>query len=157
VRLVVLCVGTPRATHITSAIREYEERAARYFRLEVIEVPAARYHGGDPGQARLEEAESLSRRMPATLASWALTREGTAMSSRELADELGRVATYGEQGICFLIGGAFGLNDALAQSCQRRMSLSALTFPHDVARLILAEQIYRAGTILRGEPYHKGV
>jgi 23S rRNA (pseudouridine1915-N3)-methyltransferase len=69
---------------------------------------------------------------------------------------LQRHATHGSAGAAFLIGGALGLADEVLRAADRRMRLSTFTFPHDIARLMLAEQLYRAGTIVRGEPYHKG-
>lgn len=78
------------------------------------------------------------------------------MTSRELAVALGDMATYGHAGAVFVVGGAFGLDEAFVGRRKRAVSLSSMTLPHDLARLLLAEQLYRAGTILRGEPYHKG-
>ena len=155
-RLVILAVGSPRDRAIASAVRDYEERARRYFRLEAVEVPAATAHGGDAFRARQEEAGSLVRRLPPRLEVWALTRSGTALDTRDLARELEERATYSRPGIVFVIGGAFGLGDEIVDRADRRLSLSAMTLPHDLARLFLAEQLYRVGTILRGEPYHKG-
>jgi 23S rRNA (pseudouridine1915-N3)-methyltransferase len=155
-RLVVLSVGSPRDSSIAAVIGEYERRAARYFRFESVAVPMATGHGGDPDRARGEEGKALLRRLPSGLETWGLSRSGTALSSRELADRLADMATYGGPGIAFLIGGAFGLGEKVLAHCSRTFSLSRLTLPHDLARLLLAEQLYRAGTILRGEPYHKG-
>jgi len=155
-RLVVLAVGTPRDRGMGELIREYETRAGRYFRLDTIEVAAATGVGGSPRAVRTREADDLRKRMPVGLDTWALTRDGTEIGSRELAGTLSDMATYGRPGVAFLIGGAFGLDGELVQRCSRSLSLSRLTLPHDMARLILAEQLYRAGTILRGEPYHKG-
>ena len=155
-RLVVLAVGSPRDRRMADLIREYESRAARYYRLEVVEVAAATGVGGSPPEARGREARALRKRVPAGLDTWALTRAGTETSSSELAGALSDMATYGHPGVAFLIGGAFGLDEDLVQESSRALSLSRMTLPHDMARLVLAEQIYRAGTIARGEPYHKG-
>jgi len=155
-RLVVLAVGSPRDRHMAGLIREYEARAGRYFRLEVIEVAAATGVGGSPRQARAREAQNLRKRTPADLDTWALTRGGAEIRSDELAGSLSDLATYGRPGVAFLIGGAFGLDEDIVKGSSRTLSLSRMTLPHDMARLILAEQIYRAGTIARGEPYHKG-
>ncbi|MDT8435287.1 MAG: 23S rRNA (pseudouridine(1915)-N(3))-methyltransferase RlmH [Gemmatimonadota bacterium] len=156
-RVLILAVGAPRNRALAAAIREYETRAGRYFSLEAIEVPAARTgRAAPPELVRRKEAEDLRQRLPADLRSIALTREGRPFTSRDLAGRLSDLATYGGAGIAFLIGGAHGLDAALREACERRLSLSALTLPHDLARLVLAEQLYRAGTILRGEPYHKG-
>jgi len=158
VRLVVLAVGSPRdrGRHIVRLIREYEDRASRYFRLEAVEVPAATGLGGSPPAARRREAEHLRHRVPSELDTWALTREGEELGSRDLARALADMATYGHPGVAFLIGGAYGLDEGLMRDCNRRLALSRMTLPHDLARLVLTEQVYRAGTILRGEPYHKG-
>ena len=78
------------------------------------------------------------------------------MSTRELADYIDGLATYGRPGAAFLVGGAFGLSREVRAGAARCMSLSEMTMPHELARLVLTEQLYRAGTILRGEPYHKG-
>ncbi len=155
-RLVIVAVGSPRDRAIAALLRDYEQRVGRYFRLEVIEVRAASGHGGDAERARDTEGRSIVRRWPTDLEVWAVTRAGSEMSSRDLADRLGELASYGEPGIAFVIGGAFGLAASVVERCRRSVSLSRMTLPHDLARLVLAEQLYRAGTILRGEPYHKG-
>jgi 23S rRNA (pseudouridine1915-N3)-methyltransferase len=155
-RLLVLAVGTPRDRNLSAAIAEYEARASRYFRLETAEVPAGAGGGAAPDAVRSREAERLKKRIPEGLDTWALTRGGDEIGSRDLADVLSDMATYGHPGVAILIGGASGLADDLIRSSTRRISLSRLTLPHDMARLVLAEQLYRAGTIQRGEPYHKG-
>jgi 23S rRNA (pseudouridine1915-N3)-methyltransferase len=78
------------------------------------------------------------------------------MDSRELATYLDRHAVRSSAGVAFVIGGAFGLDPAVLKVARRALSLSSMTLVHEMARLVLAEQLYRAGTILRGEPYHKG-
>lgn len=153
-RLALVAVGRPKEPHVAALIRDYETRAGRYFRFSSIEVPAT--PGADARSVRAGEAEAIRKRIPDGLDAWALTRTGRQLGSRELAETVGDLATYSRPGVAFLIGGAFGLDDDLVRECSRRFSLSELTLPHELARLILAEQIYRAGTILRGEPYHKG-
>lgn len=152
----MLAIGAPRNPHMAAVIRDYETRASRYFRFEALAVPATT--GGDDSAVRVRarEAQSLRKRVPRGLDTWALTRDGTEASSRHLADTLSDMATCSHPGVAFLIGGAFGLDEVLVRECSRRLSLSRMTLPHDMARLLLAEQIYRAGTILRGQPYHKG-
>lgn len=102
------------------------------------------------------EGERLLSRVPPGVEVAALTRDGTPLSSRGLADWLQELAVGGHPGVAFLIGGAYGLHGDVLSRARRRVSLSAMTLPHEFARLVLAEQIYRAGTIARGEPYHKG-
>lgn len=155
-RIVVLCVGTPRDPHMSAAIREYETRAGRYFRFETLEVSPGGRGSEEAAVVRAREAEALLRRVPSGLERWAITRQGNEIGSRELAGIFSDMATYGRPGVALLIGGAFGLDEGLVAGCARRLSLSRMTLPHDMARLVLAEQVYRAGTISRGHPYHKG-
>ena len=155
-RVSVLGVGAPTDRWMDEAILEYERRVSRYFRFESAHVPAGAGPRATPGEVRRREAERLRSRIPDYLESWCLTREGKPISSVELARELGDMRTYSRPGVVFLIGGAYGLDEALRDDCTRSLSLSRMTFPHDMARLVLTEQLYRAGSLLRGEPYHKG-
>lgn len=153
-KLALAAVGSPRTPGVARAIREYEERARRYFRLEVAEIAAG--GAGDPSATRAREGRELLRRVPDGLRVFALTREGKALTSTGLARHLGQLATYGRPGAAFLVGGAHGLAPEVHEAADHRLSLSPMTLPHELARLVLTEQIYRAGTLLRGEPYHKG-
>lgn len=153
-RILILSVGAPREPALASAIREYETRAGRYFALDVVETPAG--GRGSPPSVRTREANELLRRLPEDLRCIALARSGTRVTSLRLAEILGEMATYGLPGAAFVVGGAFGLDDTVLRRADQRLSLSDLTLTHELARLLLAEQLYRAGTILRGEPYHKG-
>lgn len=156
-RVLVLSVGSPKQPGMVQSIRDYEARAGRYFALESIEVHPKKSGGKDPARVRRDEAEALLRRLPGDMESFALTRLGRSIDTRGLADHLKRVASYGPAaGAAFVIGGAFGLDETVVEKCRNSLSLSDLTFPHELARLVLAEQLYRIGTLLRGEPYHKG-
>jgi 23S rRNA (pseudouridine1915-N3)-methyltransferase len=155
-KLAVIVVGRPGRL-VREAIEEYERRAARYWSLDVVEVKGQKaLKGSDAVEVRAAESERLRAQVAAGLEIIALTRTGDSWSSERLARFLGELAVRGRPGAAFLIGGALGLSDELLRSADRRMRLSTLTLPHDVARLLLAEQLYRAGTIVRGEPYHKG-
>lgn len=150
----VVTVGRP-ARLLEPAIAEYEARAARYWPLETASVKAEK--GGKPdAEVKRAEAERLAGRVPDGFQTIALTREGKRWSSEKLARHLQGLALRSAPGAAFLIGGALGLGDALVSEADARLSLSDFTMPHDLARLVLAEQLYRAGTIARGEPYHKG-
>ena len=135
--IVVGRAGAP----LKDAILEYETRAGRYWKFNVIEVTS--------------EARLLAR-LPEHAQIVALTRTGQGMSSTDLADYLQDHALHSTPEVCFLIGGAFGLGPDILEQAQKRWSLSDATLPHEMARLVLAEQLYRAGTIVRNEPYHKG-
>jgi 23S rRNA (pseudouridine1915-N3)-methyltransferase len=156
VKVDVVVVGKVKGA-LADAVHDYEERTRRYWKLSVSEV-AAGAPGSDaaPERVRAAEAERIRARIADGLDVVALTRVGDGMGSRELAAYLGDLGTRSAPGVCFVIGGAFGLDDSVLRLARRRLTLSALTLPHEMARLVLAEQPYRAGTILRGEPYHKG-
>ena len=154
-KVTVVAVGAPEGTGVAGPIRTYEERAGRYFSLEVAELSAA--PGRLPAEEAMErEADALLDRLPGKAEVFALTREGKGISSRGLAGYLERLATYGRDGAAFVIGGAHGLAPRILEAADRQLSLSPMTLPHGLARLVLTEQIYRAGTILRNEPYHRG-
>jgi 23S rRNA (pseudouridine1915-N3)-methyltransferase len=157
VRVLVVVVGRVKGA-LAPVVEEYETRARRYWKLEVIEVPAGVRGGGDasPAPVLAAEGERILQRLPADLEVVALTRAGDEMASRELASYLGELGTRSAAGVAFVIGGAFGLNEGVLARARRRLSLSSFTLPHEMARAILAEQLYRAGTLVRGEPYHKG-
>ena len=143
-----------KAKSLAPVIRDYRTRAGRYWALEVMEVRQAR--GTVGAQVLRTEAISIRARLRPGFARVAVTRGGDHLSSPELARWLERLAEGPTPGVHFLIGGAFGLDEELRDACGFRLSLSALTLPHDLARLLLLEQLYRAGTILGNQPYHKG-
>jgi 23S rRNA (pseudouridine1915-N3)-methyltransferase len=110
---------------------------------------------GSPLVQRREEARRLRARIPDQAVRVAVTRGGSSWSSRALAD---RVAAWeaGARPVVVLLGGGTGLDTGLIEEAELRWSLGPLTLPHELARVVVVEQLYRAGTILRGEPYHKG-
>ena len=154
-RLTIAVVGKP-APLLAGAIAEYEARASRYWTLDAVEVREEKARKGAPlERVRAAESARLLERVPEGAELVALTRAGAAWSSTALARYLEALALHGRAGAAFVIGGAYGLSAELLRRAQHRLSLSALTLPHELARLLLAEQLYRAGTIARGEPYHK--
>jgi len=152
----VLTVGRVREAGLAAAIDEYENRLRHYFRFRSIEVAAARLPDDRADEAMTNEGESLLRRLPEGAELVALTRTGKRWSTRDLAKRIRDNQTYGGGAIAFAIGGAHGLGTEVLERATHRVALSAMTLPHELARLVLTEQLYRAGTILRGEPYHKG-
>lgn len=155
-KLIVAAVGRPRNAALAAAIEHYEERAARYWPLEVREVREETARGAGAAQVeqvRTKEAERLRARVDgATLV--ACDEQGRRMTSAVFAGYV-QEARDRARDIAFVIGGAYGLAESLVASAQLRLSLAPWTLPHELARLVLAEQLYRAGTIARGEPYHK--
>lgn len=151
----IVAVGRVRGA-LEDAVGNYEGRCARYWKFEVDEVAAGTRGQAGPEAVLEAEGERLLARLPSSGLVVALTRDGRPLSSRELASLLEREAVASTQEVAFVLGGAFGLSGAVLERARIRLSLSAMTLPHELARLVLAEQLYRAGTILRGEPYHKG-
>jgi 23S rRNA (pseudouridine1915-N3)-methyltransferase len=154
VRLVVAVVGKPRDRHLAAAIGEYETRAARYWPLAVAEVREASGRGVSAADARRKEGERLLERLPAGALVIACDETGDRLTSAEFATMLA-VARDAARDVAFVVGGAYGLDDAVRRAAARSIQLAPWTLPHELARLVLAEQLYRAGTIVRGEPYHK--
>ena len=150
----VAVVGKPRDRHLAAAIDDYETRAARYWPLEVAELREASGRGVSATDARAREGARLLERLPAGALVLACDERGDRLTSPQFAT-LVSGAREGAQDIAFVIGGAFGLADEVRSGAARVIQLAPWTLPHEMARLVLAEQLYRAGTIVRGEPYHK--
>ena len=153
-RLVLAVVGKARNPALGEAIRDYEVRAARYWPLDVHEVREERATGIPVEKVKEREGLRLTEKVPARAQTVACEIGGKALSSPEFAEFL-RAAREQERDVAFLIGGAFGLASDVSKSSSMRLSLAPWTLPHEIARLVLVEQIYRAVTIVRGEPYHK--
>jgi 23S rRNA (pseudouridine1915-N3)-methyltransferase len=154
-RVIVAAVGRPKDGALAAAIQEYENRAARYWPLDVVEVREERGGGGVAASVVMErEGERLRERIPAGATVVACDAAGEAMKSPAFARWLQQQRERARD-VAFVVGGAHGLAPALRDGATFRLSLSPMTFPHELARLMLAEQLYRAGTIVRGEPYHK--
>ena len=152
-KLIVAAVGKPRDAALAAAIEHYEGRAAKYWPLEVREVREASARGAAIAAVQAQEAERLVKRIDGA-AVVACDERGTTMTSTKFAEFL-RDARERARDVAFVIGGAYGLAESLRDRAQTRLALAPWTLPHELARLVLVEQIYRAGTIVRGEPYHK--
>ena len=153
-RLVVAAVGKPRDRHLAAAIEEYETRAARYWPLAVAEVREASGRGVSPADTKRREAERLLERVPEGALLFACDERGDRLTSPDFAALLVQARDTARD-VAFVVGGAYGLDDAVRRAAARSLQLAPWTLPHELARLVLAEQLYRAGTIARGEPYHK--
>ena len=151
--LVLLAVGKLRPSY-RDAVDDYLRRLGRHHSVREIEVREASRTPTVEAQRR-EEGERLQARLPAGGRLVALAREGTGWSSTDLAR---RLETWLREArpVALAIGGSHGLDPALVAAAPDRWSLGPLTLPHELARVVVAEQLYRASTILRGEPYHKG-
>lgn len=157
-KVTLLCVGAVKSS-LRSTIEEYEARIGRYWRFHVTEVVSGLGKGRKVDEDKVREIEE--GRLLAELPKGggevvALTRDGQTLGSRDLAQFMSDRALRSVQDVTFVIGGAFGLGKGIMNRASVKLSLSPMTLPHELARLVLAEQLYRAGTILRNEPYHKG-
>jgi 23S rRNA (pseudouridine1915-N3)-methyltransferase len=154
VQLLIIVVGRPRDAALAAASQEYERRAAHYWPMSVVEVKEESAKSRSPEFVREREGERILAQVPpgATLAVCA--EGGKAMTSPAFSTWL-QSARDEARDVAIAIGGAFGLSDAVVRSAALRLALAPFTLPHELARVVLAEQVYRAGTIARGEPYHK--
>jgi len=153
VKLRVVAVGRDRSGLFAPAAEEYAKRLGRYVKFELVEVPEARRHAGTP-RAKDEEGESLLARIGERERVVLLDERGTEETSEVFARRVARWLSRA-QDVALVIGGSDGLSDAIRARGEETLALSRLTLAHRLARVVLLEQLYRAMTILRGEPYHK--
>lgn len=152
-KLRIISVGRDRSGLFEPGVREYAARLDRYCRLDILELPEARKAQGIDRAICEEGAHILGKLRPGECCV-ALDERGQALTSAQFAAWLGRQQDAGRD-VCFCVGGANGLSEDVKRRADLALSLSALTLPHRLARLVLAEQLYRAFTLLRGEPYHR--
>lgn len=155
----VICVGRLKERFYLDAAAEYSKRLSRFCRLELTELPESRLPE-DPSAAEtiraLEaEAVSIEAKLPKSGVLVALCIEGRELSSPALAEQLNAYAVSGASAITFLIGGSVGLAERLKARADLKLSMSPMTFPHHLARIMLLEQLYRAFQIQAGTRYHK--
>ena len=153
-RFLIVSVGRPRDRALADVIHEYETRAARYWPLETKEVREEPARSSGPAIVREREGQRLLDACEgADVIACDVT--GSQMASDEFASWMRDRRERDGRDVAFLIGGAFGLSDVVRTRAQTALGFSRWTLPHELARLVLTEQLYRAGTIIRGEPYHK--
>jgi 23S rRNA (pseudouridine1915-N3)-methyltransferase len=153
VKVRVASIGKDRSGLYEPAVQTYAARLKHYTRFELLELPEAK-GAKTPEQSRQKEAEALlGKRGPQD---WvvALDERGQLLTSEELAAFVGK-AQNGSRDLLCIIGGDEGLDASVRQAAQLTLSLSRMTLPHRMARMVLVEQLYRAFTLLKGEPYHK--
>ncbi len=155
----VLCVGKLKESYWRDAVAEYAKRLSAFCRFTVIEVDEERLPDA-PSAAQIahtleEEGKRLLARIPRDALTVALCIEGKTVSSEMLSARLSLWALDGKSHVVFVIGGSFGLSDEVKNTAALRLSMSPMTFPHQLARVMLLEQIYRAFQIASGGKYHK--
>ncbi len=155
----IVYVGNIKDKYLADAAAEYEKRLRPLCNFAVIELPEERLPD-DPSPAEIRralslEADAIRAKIPKGSAVIALCIEGQTCSSEALACDLSALALTGQSAVAFLIGGSYGLDESLKRQADRRISMSPMTFPHHLARIMLLEQLYRAYQIQRGSKYHK--
>lgn len=159
VNISIITVGKLKEKYLKLGIDEFLKRLTAYAKMEIIEVPDEKapeqLSDLEMEQVKQKEGEKILSKISPDTYVIALAIEGKMKSSEELADSLDKLATYGKSKIAFVIGGSLGLSNEVLQRADEKLSFSKMTFPHQMMKLILLEQIYRAFRINRGEPYHK--
>ena len=154
-----VCVGRMREAHYIAAFAEYEKRLGALCRFELRELPETRLperpSDAEIAAALRREGEAIERSIPKVAFTVAMCIEGRQMPSEALAAALERTAASGCSRVCFIVGGSYGLDAEIKARSDLRLSMSQMTFPHHLARVMLAEQVSRALSINSGSRYHK--
>ncbi|AIQ66159.1 Ribosomal RNA large subunit methyltransferase H [compost metagenome] len=155
----LITVGKLKEKYLVQGIQEYAKRLTPYLKFQMIEVADEKapdtLSEAEVSGVKAREGERILAHVKEGAHVIALAIDGKLWSSEELAAEIDRLGTYGTSHVVFVIGGSHGLSDAVLSRAQQRLSFGRMTLPHQLMRLVLVEQIYRAVKINRGEPYHK--
>lgn len=158
-KITVIAVGKIKERFYREAVAEYEKRLGRYCKLEVIQVEDERTpdRAGEVmvTEIKRKEAERIRKHIREDAFVVTLEIQGRMYDSEEFAGEIEKLAVQGISHIQFIIGGSLGLHEEICKRADRAVSFSKMTYPHQLMRVILLEQIYRAYRIMNGEPYHK--
>ena len=155
----VICVGKLKEKYLRDASAEYQKRLSSLCRLSVVELPAEKL-SDNPSQKEIEaalfaEGRRILEKIPERAAVFSMCIEGKELSSEELSKKMFSLASQGFEKIVFVIGGSFGLSDEVKSLGKLKLSFGKLTLPHQLMRVVLLEQIYRAFSILNNSKYHK--
>ena len=157
--ITVICIGKLKERYWTAAIDEYSKRLKGYCSLDIIELKEARLpdKAGPAEELAVKEAEGEEILKKIKDNQYVITLEvkGKMLSSEKLAEKMGTLAIDGQSNVVFVIGGSLGLSAAVSKRANFKLSFSEMTFPHQMMRVILLEQVYRAFKINRNEAYHK--
>ncbi len=158
-RITIVCVGKLKEKYWKDAIAEYSKRLSRYHKLDIIELADEKtpetMSEAQEQEVKKKEGERILKSIKEDAFVVALAIEGKSLNSEQLADFMEKKAVSGVSHMVFVIGGSLGLSKDVIQRADDALSFSKMTFPHQMMRVILLEQIYRAERINRGEPYHK--
>jgi len=155
----LICVGKMKEKHYISAFDEYKKRLGAYCKFELCELTEQRL-SDNPSEKEIaaaleKEAIEIEKQIPNGAAVCAMCIEGEMKSSTELARCFEKWTGSGKSKFCFIIGGSYGLSQRIKDKADQKLSMSRMTFPHHLARVMVGEQIYRAFTIIEGSKYHK--
>ncbi len=154
-KLLILAVGHKMPSWITEGFSEYAKRMPREAKIELIEIkPEPRSSGKSPAQIMEAEAQRIRAALPASALCIALDEHGATPTTKQLSQQMQDWMRQGRD-VAFIIGGADGLHESVKHQAQHLMALSALTLPHGMVRVLLAEQLYRAHSLMHNHPYHR--
>ena len=157
--ITILCVGQIKEKYFRDAIAEYQKRLSRYCKLQIIEVADEKTNENaseaENDLIRKKEGERLLKHIKDSDYCITLEIDGKMLTSEGFSKEIDRLGLAGKSSLVFVIGGSIGLDTAVIKRSDYALSFSKMTFPHQLMRVILLEQIYRSYRIMRGEPYHK--
>ncbi|MBU3158900.1 23S rRNA (pseudouridine(1915)-N(3))-methyltransferase RlmH [Clostridium frigoris] len=158
-RITVICVGKIKEKYLRSAIDEYSKRLSRYCKLNIIELSDEKTPDNASGKEeiliKVKEGDAILKNIKDSMFVIALELKGNMLSSQELSNYIRNLGVRGESNIAFIIGGSLGLSKAVLERSNYKLCFSKMTFPHQLFRVMLLEQIYRGFRIISGEPYHK--
>ncbi len=158
-KITILAVGKMKEKFFADAVTEYRKRLSRYCKLEMIEVADERTpehaSGHEEDLIRAREGERLRKYIKEGAYVISLAIQGRQASSEEFSEKIESLGVQGESHIIFIIGGSIGIDRGILQESRELLSFSKMTFPHQLMRVVLLEQIYRGFPIMKGEPYHK--
>ncbi len=159
ISVTIICEGKLKEKYLRDACEEYSKRLGAFCKLNIVELTPKRL-SDNPSSAEIEnalnsEGKEIISKIPANSFVYAMCIEGKQMPSERLAKAMESCAVTGKSNVVFIIGGSFGLSDEVKKTADARLSMSEMTFPHQLARVMLLEQIYRAFQITSGGKYHK--
>lgn len=157
--IAIICIGKLKEKYWTQAVEEYSKRLRSYCSLEMIELKEARLpdKAGPAEELAVKEAEGkeILKRIKDNMYVITLEVKGKMLSSEKLAEKIEQLGLSGDSNIAFVIGGSLGLSEEVSRRADFKLSFSEMTFPHQMMRVILLEQVYRSFKIMRNETYHK--
>lgn len=160
IRVNIICIGKIKEKYFTDAINEYAKRLSLFCKFSIVELPEEKIRSNNPNQSQIDEVieaegKKILQKIGQSDYVLAMCIEGKMLSSVELSKTIDNLSVSGKSTVDFIIGGSYGLSNAVKSRADFKLSMSKMTFPHQMARMILSEQIYRAFEISTNGKYHK--